>query len=469
MEGRNKYLLTYILWFVDLAIVVFSFIIATYIRFLNFRDMEDKTLHFIVFIVFALMSTIYTFALDYNRDYIRRTFWQEGTAVFKYVVAMTVSTMVIIYALNIAGTFSRLVMGYFGIIDFILTYLAHILLKKMMSSYWSNSDTAAKILVISEEEIMMPTIRHLQHRLEINFKIVGAACIDKDMTGEVIRGVKILSNAERLIETVTTMPFDEVFIYTPNKTQNELSDMIQAFSDMGVTVHYCVELADIPGSSHMGEFGTYSVISYVHGTGRYRALILKRVMDIVGGLVGLLITAILTPFVALAIRIDSPGPIFFSQIRIGKNGRRFKIYKFRSMYQDAEERKKELEKQNEMSGLMFKIKDDPRITKVGAFIRKTSIDELPQFWNVFKGDMSLVGTRPPTEGEFEQYNQYYRRRISMTPGLTGMWQVSGRSNIEDFEEIVKLDLRYIDNWSIGLDIRIIIKTVGVVLFGRGAS
>ena len=196
---------------------------------------------------------------------------------------------------------------------------------------------------------------------------------------------------------------------------------------------------------------------------------LKRLMDMAGGLVGILITAVLTPFVALAIKIDSPGPVFFAQTRIGKNGRRFKIYKFRSMYIDAEARKKELEKANEMQGLMFKMENDPRITKVGRFIRKTSIDELPQFFNILRGDMSLVGTRPPTEDEFEQYNSHYRRRISMTPGLTGLWQISGRSDISDFDEVVRLDLEYIDNWSIGLDIKILFKTVGAVLKGRGSK
>ena len=139
------------------------------------------------------------------------------------------------------------------------------------------------------------------------------------------------------------------------------------------------------------------------------------------------------------------------------------------MYVDAEERKKELEDKNEMKGLMFKMEDDPRVTKVGKFIRKTSLDEFPQFFNVLKGDMSLVGTRPPTEAEFEQYNEHYRRRLSMTPGLTGLWQISGRSDIEDFDEVVKLDLQYIDNWSLTEDFKILLKTVGVVLFGKGAK
>ena len=145
------------------------------------------------------------------------------------------------------------------------------------------------------------------------------------------------------------------------------------------------------------------------------------------------------------------------------------MYKFRSMYTDAEARKKELLKDNEMEGLMFKMKDDPRITAVGRFLRKTSIDELPQFYNVLKGDMSLVGTRPPTEDEFEKYSPHYRRRLSITPGLTGMWQVSGRSDIKDFDDVVKLDLEYIDNWSLLLDLKILLQTIIVVFTGRGSK
>ena len=173
--------------------------------------------------------------------------------------------------------------------------------------------------------------------------------------------------------------------------------------------------------------------------------------------------------VAIPLKIESPGPLIFKQQRVGKNGRIFNIYKLRSMYQDAEERKKALMEQNKMDGHMFKMDNDPRITKVGKFIRKTSIDELPQFWNVLKGDMSLVGTRPPTVDEFEKYESHHKRRLSMKPGITGKWQVSGRSDIQDFEEVVKLDCEYIDEWSPFLDIQILFKTVGVVLTHKGAE
>jgi len=171
---------------------------------------------------------------------------------------------------------------------------------------------------------------------------------------------------------------------------------------------------------------------------------------------------------APVIYIQSPGPIFFTHYRVGTNGRRFKIYKFRSMYMDAEARKKELMVQNKMTGLMFKMDNDPRVTPIGRFLRKSSIDELPQCLNILRGDMSLVGTRPPTVEEYEQYKFHHKSRLAARPGLTGMWQVSGRSDITDFEEVVKLDTEYIKNWTLGLDLKIIIKTVGVVL-GRVGS
>ena len=194
-------------------------------------------------------------------------------------------------------------------------------------------------------------------------------------------------------------------------------------------------------------------------------------MDIAGGLAGVVVTGILTIFIGPAIYIKSPGPIFFSQERVGKNGRRFRIYKFRSMYPDAEARKKELmDKNNIKDGMMFKMDDDPRIIKgVGNFIRKTSLDEFPQFWNVLKGDMSLVGTRPPTVDEWEKYDLHHRRRLAAKPGLTGMWQVSGRSSITDFEKVVSLDTQYITEWSLGLDIKILFKTVEVIFKEEGAA
>ena len=288
------------------------------------------------------------------------------------------------------------------------------------------------------------------------------------MIGESIDGVPVTGSVDTLYDDARLTIVDSVLIDL-EPDHPAFKDTVNLFHVMGVEVN--ISLADynlgIP-NQQVVKMGDLTVLS---GNGRTEAIgdvIAKRVLDIIGGIVGLICTGIFVLIVGPAIVIESPGPIFFSQTRIGKNGRRFKIYKFRSMYMDAEERKKELMEKNKMSGLMFKMDDDPRVTPIGKFIRKTSIDEFPQFINILKGDMSLVGTRPPTVDEYEQYEQHHKSRLAMKPGLTGLWQVSGRSEITDFEEVVKLDNEYIANFSIGNDIKIILKTVGVVLRRKGS-
>ncbi len=456
MKQKLKIMEVYGLWFADLVCIGISFMLATYIRFGNFRDMNDKGIHFQVCLVFLLFCTIYSFFMDWNRNFLKRNIRKELYTVIQYNLIMILVTQTVMYFLKWADEFSRGVMLYFVLLNPLLSFLMHMAVKKMMRMYYRSDVTKIKVLVITQEQMKDEVLAKLSQNLDINFQIVDMVLAEE---------IK-----EDFLSKVLLMALDEVFIYAPELPQKKVQEIINGLDEMGVDCHYCVE---IPGTwserSEIGDFGSYSVITYTRFQSSYKRLLIKRLMDIIGGTVGLLITVLFFPFVALAIKLDSPGPVLFSQVRIGRNGRRFKIYKFRSMYIDAEARKKELEKQNEMQGLMFKMENDPRITKVGKWIRKTSIDELPQFYNVVKGDMSLVGTRPPTEDEFEKYNQYYRRRISMTPGLTGMWQVSGRSEIENFDDVVKYDLEYIDNWSLRLDIKILLKTIWVVFAGRGSK
>lgn len=471
MNQKNKIVEVYGLWFADLIAIVISFTLATYIRFGNFRDMGDKGIHFQVCLVFLLFCTIYTFFLDWNRNFLKRNKWKELRAVVQYNAIMILVTQTIMFFLKWADVFARLVIVYFVIINVIITLFLHLLIKKSIRMHYRSDLSKIKVLVITQNTMVSDVVFHLKKNLDINYQLIGVAVPEQteDET-QTVDGVPVFDMKENFMENATFMALDEVFVYAPELPQKQIQMILGGFDEMGVDCHYCLELPGMDANrSAVDDFGGYSVITYTRFQSSYKRLLIKRVMDIAGGLVGMLITLIFFPFVAIAIKLDSPGPVLFSQIRIGRNGRRFKIYKFRSMYVDAEERKKELEKQNEMQGLMFKMKNDPRITRVGKFIRKTSIDELPQFYNVLKGDMSLVGTRPPTADEFEKYNQYYRRRISMTPGLTGMWQVSGRSEIEDFDDVVKYDLQYIDNWSLTLDVKILLRTVWVVLAGRGSK
>lgn len=192
----------------------------------------------------------------------------------------------------------------------------------------------------------------------------------------------------------------------------------------------------------------------------------KRAVDVLGALVGLLITALVAAPVAISILIDDPGPLFYSQVRCGYRGRPFRIWKFRSMVKDADKFKHQI--QNEAQGLIFKNENDPRITRVGKLLRRSSLDELPQFWNVLKGEMSLVGTRPPTVDEVKQYESHHWSRLNVKPGMTGEWQVKGRSSVKDFEEIVKMDLAYQQRWSIAYDLQLIVHTIRVVLQRKGA-
>jgi lipopolysaccharide/colanic/teichoic acid biosynthesis glycosyltransferase len=192
----------------------------------------------------------------------------------------------------------------------------------------------------------------------------------------------------------------------------------------------------------------------------------KRFIDITGALVGLAITAVVAVPVAIAIQLDNPGPVFYSQTRCGVRGQLFRIWKFRSMITNAEQLKHTVK--NEAKGNIFKSKDDPRITRIGKFLRRTSLDELPQFWNVLRGEMSLVGTRPPTVDEVAQYNSHHWRRLNVKPGITGEWQANGRSNVSDFEDIVAMDLDYQRKWSVGYDVKLILKTIQAVLNKHGA-
>jgi len=197
------------------------------------------------------------------------------------------------------------------------------------------------------------------------------------------------------------------------------------------------------------------------------ALMIKRAIDVAGAIIGLAACGVVFSAYAWRLKRESPGPVLFRQRRRGQNGRSFTLYKFRTMYPDAEQRLPELNGNNEMRGLIFKMKDDPRVTPSGRFMRRTHLDELPQFWNVLRGDMSLVGTRPPTENEVELYLSHHHRRLSFKPGITGVWQISGNAKVHDFEEVVKLDCEYIDNWSLWRDCKILTRTLLKVARAEG--
>lgn len=463
---KYKLIETYSLLLIDLVCIILAYGVALILYRHKHTITDTDYMLCLLLMVFCLL---YTLMLDWHREFFGRGYYVEAVAILKYELSMVIATGFILFLIKQANNTSRGVFVFFAVMNFVFTYIAHILFKKYMRVFYRASRSSDKVLIVTTKDMVEQVLKDVKGDNAWSYEVTALAIMDRNLVGESVNNIPVVADKQNLFENVQHSELDVVFLHLPDYEKEQIRDIIIGFEKMGVTCHYSVDIIglDIPGKS-AGRFAGHMVITYAAAVFDYRRMLLKRCIDIFGGMVGLLITAILTPFIAAAIKLDSKGPVFFAQIRIGKNGRRFKMYKFRSMYIDAEERKKELASQNEMQGLMFKMENDPRITRVGKILRKTSLDELPQFFNILKGDMSLVGTRPPTCDEFEKYDIEYRRRLSITPGLTGMWQVSGRSDITDFDEVVKLDLEYIDNWSISLDIKILFQTVAVVLFGKGS-
>ena len=475
MYKKRRHLERLYICLVDLAIIVISLFVAGLIRHKSFAAYSKAENITEMLWLFATIHIALYFVLNIYSGIFRRNKYQELLLCLGYTMALIGCAMLVTFGVKIRLFKSRLVFGYFIVCTSFLMAFFHSLYRNRARLPFLGKKNARNILLIAETDKVPVLINKLAVSKEFTWNIVAIVLTDdKDTVALQPYNTPILKvNTDEFYEFCTQNAIDEVMVSSNLLLgdQQLLSKLILFFEQMGVVTDVCLDTMEpkIKGARQVYNLEGYPVIAYSSRLYDYRMLVLKRTIDIIGGFVGLIITGIISIFLVPAILIDSPGPIFFTQDRVGMNGRVFKIFKFRSMYKDAEQRKKELEEQNEMNGLMFKMENDPRITKVGKFIRKTSLDEFPQFWNVLKGDMSLVGTRPPTVDEYMQYNAYQKRRISFRPGITGLWQVSGRSNIKDFDEVVRLDLKYIDEWSLMLDIKILFKTVWIVLHGSGAE
>lgn len=422
--------------------------------------------------ILTIMDIVVVFFMQSYKGILRRGYFREFKETLLHVSATITGFILFNFITKSGQQYSRMVVVLMWEIAIILCYMIRVWRKKVLKSRTALTQKGKKALVILSDYAMAETFAgRIGKNNYSDRKLAGIIVTDRDLTGQTIKGIPVVADRKNAVNYLCQNWVDEV-ITCYNNNEDVINPILEDCREMGITVHIALTKCGIEGAKRRIEnVGGYTVVTNYITSASNRQIFLKRLMDICGGIVGCLITLILFLFVAPAIYIKSPGPIFFSQIRVGKNGKKFRIYKFRSMYMDAEERKKELMKQNKVKdGMMFKMDHDPRIIKgVGNFIRKTSIDEFPQFFNVLKGDMSLVGTRPPTVDEWEKYNKHHRRRMAIKPGLTGMWQISGRSSITDFDEVVALDTKYIAEWNIGLDIKILFKTVGVIFTGKGSQ
>lgn len=419
-------------------------------------------------LIIPLLHIVMAFCINNYSGILRRGYLLELKSVLKQCLGISVVLLMYFFVFQSTDEYSRYVLIGTAVFSVIFVYLGRIGLKALKKHIGKASVSCMLVIAPSDEVPML--LENLQKDIYNRYRISGIVYSDKNAEeGQSVEGIPVVADMSTYKEYVRQQVVDEIFVAV-KPSDERMGEIMKIAEEIGVTIHLSIPtLFPTSFPQVISRIGPYTAVTSSPKLVTQTQLFIKRMMDIASALVGLAVTGIAYLFVAPIIKIQAPGPVLFSQTRVGRNGRPFKIYKFRSMYVDAEERKKELMKENEMQGLMFKMENDPRIFPFGRFIRKMSIDELPQFWNVLKGDMSLVGTRPPTMDEYKQYELHHKFRLAFKPGITGMWQVSGRSSIKDFEEVVRLDGEYIRNWSISLDIKIILKTIKVVLSHAGAE
>lgn len=470
--------LDFIIW--DMVSLQLAFVLAYAVSGHGFNPYA-QALYRNIAVFMEMADLVVIFSLGTLKNVLKIGNYKEFIITLKHGVALGATTVFFLFALQEGQHFSRLALVLTFAIYIVLTYLVRELWKWILKRKMAEGDDRSLMLVVTED-IARSVVEDIKKNNYARYKIAGLVVIDRDLTGRSIANVPVIANKDTAAEYICREWIDEVLIVISGVIPYP-KELIEQFTETGVTIHLnLTKISNIPGKKQFVEkIGDYTVLTTSINYASAGELMIKRLMDITGGLVGCLITGILCIFVAPAIYIASPGPIFFAQERVGKNGKKFKMYKFRSMYLDAEERKAELMKDNKLGDeKMFKLDFDPRVignkilsdgthkTGIGNLIRRTSIDEFPQFFNVLKGDMSIVGTRPPLIEETNFYELHHRARLAIKPGITGMWQVSGRSDITDFDEVVRLDKEYIANWNIGLDIKILLKTVMVVLRKDGS-
>ena len=463
ISGNHK-IQNVMFFMVDLICVELFLLCAFFIRHHSF-EMYQNSLYRDLAIVIIFIHFLVVMIQNCYENIFSRGYFKEFVAVFKYGIMMFSAIVIYMFANHTASEYSRISLFVMALLIIFGLYPIRIAHKTWLIKSSKLNKNKPQLIVISKYDEAKDTLSRIVNNEYTSFEIKGVVFTDRlAEDNEELCGFPVLCNMNEVYEYARTNIVDQVLLHV---SPEERDGITNKFLTMGIVVHISMENVIHFPNVNVNQVNEMTVMTTSINSMNDLQLFLKRSIDIVSGLLGILVTIPLVFILGPLIYMQSPGPIFFRQERVGKNGRIFKIYKFRSMYLDAEEQKKELMQHNQMQGHMFKMENDPRVFPLGKFIRKTSLDEFPQFFNILLGDMSLVGTRPPTVEEYEKYELHHKSRLAIKPGLTGMWQTNGRNSITDFEEVVKLDNEYIKNWSIGLDLKIIFKTILVVLGMRG--
>ena len=485
MVEEKEAFIANILKTVDAIVIAISFLASYFIDDLirsvtNFQDMAyaiEPT--FRGFLFFAEKNAIFTLsviptwlilmsAFSAYRDFRTRKFFKELSIIIRSAFFSILVFGSIFFLTQMKYT-SRLYIGVFTVTTVLMLIIEKQFLFALLDAMHERGFNQINLLVVGTGKRARRFIRVVKNHSNWGLRIVGLIDDEHGLYGKEIEGYRVLGRLQDIPFILHRKVVDRVIFVVPRLWLHRLDGVILACEREGIATSISMDLYDLRiAKIKQTNFEEFPLLEFETFHASEWQLFIKRIMDIVISLIMLILLSPIFLITAIAIKLESKGPVFFKQTRSGLNGRKFTLYKFRSMIVGAEMKKKMLEKMNEMDGPVFKIKHDPRITRVGRIIRKLSIDELPQLFNVLKGDMSIVGPRPPLPVEVEMYELWQRRRLSLKPGLTCIWQVSGRNNI-NFDRWMEMDLEYIDSWSLWLDIKLLFKTVFVVLFGYGAS
>jgi exopolysaccharide biosynthesis polyprenyl glycosylphosphotransferase len=413
-------------------------------------------------VVYAVTWVIVLWAFGLYRLDVRWRLWTEMLDLARATVLMVAITLSALFLLKQVDV-SRLFLALLFVTQLLVTFGTRFLLRSVFEGVRRRGHDPRYMLIAGAGTLAQAFADRIERHPGLGIQIVGHLTTPGDHGAAVTRPV--LGTVEQIEEILHGTVVDEVAVCLPPDATHLLEPITGVAAGVGKTVRVPVDPVDeMPGATE--EFDGFVVRSLVHDGQREVGLMFKRAIDIAGASFGLIILSPIILGAALAIRLTDGSPVIFGQTRVGLHGRPFTIYKFRSMVRDAEARLAEVQHLNERDQIAFKATDDPRITKVGRFLRRTSIDELPQLWNVLTGSMSLVGPRPPLPSEVAEYDVWHRRRLSMKPGITGLWQVEARHD-PDFDRWVEHDLVYIDGWSIWLDLKILLKTIPALVAHGG--
>ena len=463
----------------DIFLVVLSFVIAYQVKrnfvFLGVnRGLSTEPNYYLVLLILVLLAPVVFRLAGFYQSYRTQTYYQIGVRVGKAVVGLLGGVIVLLFLAHESGV-SRLLFALFGVALAVMLLLSKSIVYFTLQHYRAKQYNTRNVLIVGTGFRAKRMIKSLQRQKGSGYQIMGYIVPgNNDSVSETFpESVKNLGPIALLPTILLEQVVDEIIFAADLGNIESINEYIQFAEELGINIRivpdfqlekimYHPETASI----FMQEFAGMSTIAISTVSQQHGELFIKSCLDYIVAGVGLVLFSPLLLCIALAIKFNSKGPVLFIQERSGIHGRIFNVLKFRTMVENAEELKSSLEQRNEADGPVFKIAKDPRITSLGRFLRKTSLDELPQLANILLGQMSLVGPRPPIPAEVEQYEPWQRRRLSMKPGMTCIWQVCGRNNI-DFDHWMQLDLDYIDNWSLFQDIKILLKTIGTVASCNG--